>query len=557
MFRALFRVSAALSCLPALLAQTPNSTSSAASLGSISGVVVDRVSNAPLRRAIVTLSTLEAQPQDAVAWTDANGRFAFGFLPAGPYELHFTKNGYQPAAYGSDDPRRPAAAIRLAAGERRSDLVLRMMLVTSVSGTVVDETGDPVAGVQVMALRQGWQRQKLQLLPGSSAFSDANGRYRISVMAPGRYALLVEGGNQGVLRINPEVSAGPPQPRFVYGSQYYPGTDRAASATLITVEAGRDYPQIDFYLAPQPITTIQGKIVLPDGLASLDQVTISAVRDDLGNRMSFGVSVSKPDYVFNWSQFPPGSYTLTAQAEAGGKRYSGVHKIEVGPGGVQDLAIALEPGVDLSGTVSVEGPDAAKHPASFVNLVRGDGVRLNGPPLRGNVDKDGRFTIISVPPGVWDIGTGPVPPGGYIKSMYLGDQDVLTEEMVIRPSTAAPLKIVLGTEAASVSGQVAAGDAPPRATVLAAPDGKFRHVLSFYRYAATDGDGHFEIKGLTPGTYKLFAFEEFDPQSIQNPEFLGPFEQAGISVTLREGANPPQKVSLITAAHAARSGVEQ
>ena len=556
MFRALFRVSAALSCFLALLAQTPNSTPPAASGGSISGVVVDRVSNAPLRRAIVTLSTLEAQPQDAVAWTDANGRFAFGFLPAGPYELHVTKNGYQPAAYGSDDPRRPAATIRLAAGEPRSDLVLRMMLVTSVSGTVVDETGDPVAGVQVMALRQGWQRQKLQLLPGSSAVSDANGRYRMNVMAPGRYAFLAEGGNQGVLRINPEVSAGPPQPRSVYGSQYYPGTDRAASATLFTVEAGRDYPQIDFHLAPEPVTTIQGRIVLPEGLPFPDRVSLSAVGNELANRMRLGIGVSKPDYAFNWSQLPPGSYTLTAQAEAGGRRYSGMQKIEVGPGGVQDLVIALEPGVDLSGAVSVEGPDAAKHPASFVNLISGDGVRLNGPPLRANVDKDGRFTITGVPPGVWDINAGPIPPGGYIKSMYLGDQDVLTEEMVIRPSTAAPLKIVLGTQAASLSGEVAAGDAPPRATVLAAPDGKFRHVLSFYRYAAADGDGHFQIKGLTPGSYKLFAFEEFDPQSIQDPEFLGPFEQAGVPVTLREGENPAQKLSLIPAANAARTGAK-
>jgi hypothetical protein len=172
------------------------------------------------------------------------------------------------------------------------------------------------------------------------------------------------------------------------------------------------------------------------------------------------------------------------------------------------------------------------------------------------VDKDGRFTITGVPPGVWDIGAGPVPPGGYIKSMYLGDQDVLTEEMVIRPSTAAPLKIVLGTQAATLSGEVAAGDAPPRATVLAAPDGKFRHVLSFYRYAAADGDGHFQIKGLTPGSYKLLAFEEFDPQSIQDPEFLGPFEQAGVPVTLREGENPAQKLSLIPAANAARTGAK-
>ena len=62
------------------------------------------------------------------------------------------------------------------------------------------------------------------------------------------------------------------------------------------------------------------------------------------------------------------------------------------------------------------------------------------------------------------------------------------------------------------------------------------------------------MKGLTPGNYKLFAFEEFDPQSIEDPEFLRPFEQAGISLTLREGDNPPQKLRMIPAANAAHSG---
>jgi hypothetical protein len=52
--------------------------------GTIAGMVVDAGNNSPIRRAVVTLSTVEAHPQDAVAWTDGNGRFAFGYLPPGP-----------------------------------------------------------------------------------------------------------------------------------------------------------------------------------------------------------------------------------------------------------------------------------------------------------------------------------------------------------------------------------------------------------------------------------------------------------------------------------------
>jgi Carboxypeptidase regulatory-like domain len=550
----LIRVSSGLFCCLLLGAQAPTSSAPSISYGTITGIVIDRGSGAPIRRAVVTLSTVESQPQDAVAWTDANGRFSFSYLSAGRYELHVIKNGYQPAAYGSETPRRPPAIIQLAAGEIRNDLIFRLQLITSVSGLVLDEDGDPLAGVQIMAMRLGWQRRKRRFLPGPAANSDGNGRYRLSGLAAGRYAFVASCWNRPDRKTRPEATAGESQPRYGYGLQYYPGTDRAASATLIPVETGQEYSQIDFRLAAQPIASLQGKIVLPAGVISLDQVSIAASSDDLANRMNMGTGVSQPDYNFRFDQFLAGSYTLLAQATAEGKRYRGVQRIEVGPDGAHDLAIALEPAIDLSGSVSVEGPDAAKYSASFVSLSPGDGIPSNGPPLHANVGKDGRFTITNVPPGIWDINAGPIPPGGYIKSMYLGDQDVLTEEMAIGPSTSAPLKIVLGTQAATVAGDVTSGDKPARAAVLLAPDGKFHHVLSFYGYAPTDDKGHFEIKGVTPGNYKLYAFEEFDPQSIQDPEFLPPFEQAGAPVTLREGAKTTKNLNVMSSSNDVRSG---
>jgi hypothetical protein len=207
----------------------------------------------------------------------------------------------------------------------------------------------------------------------------------------------------------------------------------------------------------------------------------------------------------------------------------------------------MEVSVDLAGSVSVEGPDAGKYPASFVNLVPGDDIPWYGPPLRANVNQDGSFKITNVPPGIWDIGAGPLPPVGYVKSMRLGDRDVLTEEMTIRPSTTEPLKIVVGTRAATLEGDVLPGDQPTRAVIVLAPDGKFRRVTSFYRVVAGDEKGHFEIKNATPGEYRVYAFEEFGPLSIQDPDFLKPFEKSGIPVTLQEGPNAAQKLSMIPA----------
>jgi hypothetical protein len=533
MYLSLF--SAATCCLMVAAQAQPQSS------GAIGGIVVDANNNTPIRRAIVTLSTVEGRPQDAVAWTDGEGRFWFGYLPSGPYQLRASKVGYQMAAYGAETPRRPAAIIQLAAGEVRSDFIFRLQQMSSISGDVLDEDGDPLAGVQVTLMTPGFERHKRKFFPGATTTTDSNGRYRLTGLPPGRYA--VASMPRRAVKMQPEAVPGQPQRQYLYGVQYYPGADLAESAGLITLQPGHEISRIDFRLAARPTAPLQGKVIWPPEVTSAREVSITVVTDKVGTIM--GTTAFPPDFTFRLDQIPPGSYLAVAQASVDGRPYRGVQTIDIGPEGVRDAAIPLEPSIDLAGSVSVEGPGAEKVFASSVSLVPGDGLPWNGPPLRASVNKDGSFKIAGVPPGVWDIGAGPIPPGGYVKSMRLGDQDVLTEEMAIHASTTAPLKIVLATQAAILEGTVMQQDQPARAVVLLAPDAKFRHVSSFYRLVVADDKGHFEIKNVTPGRYQLYAFEEFDQRSIDDPDLLKPFESAGVAVTLREGKNEPQRVSMI------------
>lgn len=540
------------------LAQTP---SLAPASGGIAGVVLEG-DNAPVRQAIVTLSSVETSPQDAVAWTDGNGRFLFSNLPAGRYQLRASKSGYEPAVYGSKTARIPAGIIKLGAGEVRSDFTFHLLRMSSISGMVVDEDGDPVGGVQIMAMTPGFKRQKRALLPGPSTITDTNGRYQLAV-DPGQYVVAAsQDYGRPVLRVNPEVSADHAgqvdrpfpnqiwpftQPEYSYGSQFYARTDRADSAAALDVQAAQEVSSIDFQLAARPNVPLRGKVVLPVGVKSVTNVAIAVIKEDLADRAYFvDMGAGPPDYVFQ-NLLPSGSYRLAAHVTIDGRNYRGVQNIDLGPLALADVMIALEPGVDISGRVSVEGPDAQKHSASFVSLVPGDGNGYEGVPLRANVNNDGSFKIHEVPPGIWDINVGPIPPDGYLKSMHLGNQDVLTEDMAIRSSTTEQLNIVLSTRAANIEGDVMEGDQPASAVVLLAPEGKFRHVLSFYRAASADDKGHFEIKGAARGRYKLLAFDEFDEGSIQAPEFLKPFESAGVAVELREGSNSaPKLIRIVT-----------
>jgi hypothetical protein len=247
--------------------------------------------------------------------------------------------------------------------------------------------------------------------------------------------------------------------------------------------------------------------------------------------------------MFRLDNFAAGSYLAVAQTLAEARQYRGVQRVELGTNS-PEVTIPLEPGIDLAGSFTIEGLGARQHPDTYVTLVPGDGLPWRGGPLRATVNKDGTFRVTNVPPGVWDIDPGPIPPGGYLKSMRLGDQDVLTEEMVITSETGAPLRIVVSTQGATVEGSVTNFR---RAVVLLAPEGRFRAVTSFYRLTTSDEEGHFEIKGATPGAYKLYAFEELDANAIEDPEFLKPLESFGAPVVLREGQSTSQDLTPIPA----------
>jgi len=139
-----------------------------------------------------------------------------------------------------------------------------------------------------------------------------------------------------------------------------------------------------------------------------------------------------------------------------------------------------------------------------------------------------------------------VPRGGYMKSMRLGDQDVLTEEMRITSSTAAPLNIVMATNGASLEGQVtnAAGD-PVQAPVVLMPTGGFQDVVSFRRRAFSNEKGRYRMLGLMPGAYKLYALEDFDLRSEEDIEGLKPLAKSAVAVELKEGEKTSQDLKLI------------
>src|ERR1039458_1347476 len=126
----------------------------------ISGVVLNDATGAPIRRAAITLSTLDATPLEAVTFSESNGAFGFTPIPPAKYRLHVDLDGFRKAWFGANTSTRPPGTLNLAAADIRYGITFRLRPLGSVSGVVLDPEGDPVRNAQMRLLKAAWERLK-------------------------------------------------------------------------------------------------------------------------------------------------------------------------------------------------------------------------------------------------------------------------------------------------------------------------------------------------------------------------------------------------------------
>jgi protocatechuate 3,4-dioxygenase beta subunit len=185
-------------------------------------------------------------------------------------------------------------------------------------------------------------------------------------------------------------------------------------------------------------------------------------------------------------------------------------------------------------------------------LLAGVGIKLNAAehvPVNSpttTTDRDGGFVLSAVPLDRYLLQTRNLPEGTYVKSVLFNGQDVTNWVVDLNGGIGGQLEVVLSKEAGEVSGEVrdAKGNAVPAAWVSVwKTDGGPSASTKPAEVVITDSRGAFRVGNLSPGQYRVAAWEEVEYGLAQTPDFCRRFEGSD-SAVLKLGQRGRETVTL-------------
>jgi hypothetical protein len=539
---------AALLLASTLAAQTPGRNSAGEKPKkedcSIAGMVVKLDGSAPLKSARVELRNAEDYSRAYAVSTDAGGRFTLKNVERGRYRLTVSRNGFVDQEYGQKTPNDPGSILTLAPRQQINDLLFRLIPWAVIAGRILSEDGEPLPWVGVTALREAYTEGKHKLLPTAQATTNDLGEFRLFGLRPGRYfvSATYSTKNQWLAQSgdaeDDRIVAAEESSTQRYVPTYYPGTPDPAKAATITVKPGDEIPSVDILLERLAAYKIRGRIY--NSVTHRPGKGVSIMMLPRNNQvawsvLSFETVVQDKDGSFVLNDILPGSYTLSAYWFDEGKPYVAKQNIDVGNADVDGVTLTIAPGTTINGRVIWDGKASLEGDELSVSPYSAEQIMDFGSAAR--VAPNGVFTLKDISESTYQLYVNGISKDCYIKAIRYGTADALYDGFAVQRGSDASLEVTLSSRGARVQGTVTDADGLPVAGVWAVlvPEESHRGHMQMYKETTTDQYGHFELRGIPPGDYKLFSWDQVENGAWQDPEFLKPFEEKGEEVKLQEG----------------------
>jgi hypothetical protein len=502
--------------------------------GIVSGVVVDDTG-----KAIDGAQVFLTDDETRLPWTatsQADGKFVLAKLPEGTYQLGAAREGYLPAYFAQSPPGWGVTRVAIGGEATLSGYVIRLPRTASISGTVVDKDGTPLASHEVRARAVG--RMSGEAIASATVgvgMTDKDGHYTIDHLDAGEYAIVVRprGRQDSVL--------------------YHPAASKLSDARTIALARGEQRAGIDVRPPAAATSTIEG-VVAHAGGPPPTRIDVLIFDADASLPFAEDRSVeTDSDGRFVVARVPAGKYVLVAQtairptSAAAAQdprqttRLSAAVNVSTDGSRPARVTLALEPGVPVSGKI-IE-PYRTKPVAederpltvrlTGMNPVSRARLGFGGPEAR--VTTDGAFTLFFVPPGEFTF----LITDRQVESLTVNDNGVASAAIGVTATELRNVSIAVSARTAELAGTVRNGAGAPTAegAVILFPADARRWRSGSYglRLIRPDSDGRFLLSHLPSGDHLAVALKDLPFSAWDAPPTLERLRPLATPVRLTDG----------------------
>ena len=502
--------------LSALLAWTGAQAQTPPPFFAIDGQVVSSGTNAPVKRAHVTITRNDRRDQQASIVTGEDGRFHFTDVPPGKYTLSAESHGVNKTF---QEDGQYSTGIAVGPGLDSANILFPLAAPTSLTLETVDERGEPVRNAQVMLFRNhieaGWAQ--VQLLRQQN--TDDEGRCRWAHLDAGTYYVAAGGrpwyaqsmmGGQ-----SPETESATKELDVAFATTYYPATPNPTEASPIRIADG-DESKVRITLRAVPAIRI-----LLEGEEAPNTSALVETIGPAGIRLPASSFFSTSEHGSEIRGLAPGTYLVSkTQYDGRGAMTKSGSALLTGTGDTQ-LSTANFQNMTVGGHLIVQG---AKQPKDLMVLLTQPetnsnsicAVQLNGAFLCNPHETGG-----GLPSGKYQIrllNTDSL----YIKSIAAQGAAFSDGLLHVSQGTSVQLAITAVPGLTKLNGiALRAGKPYPAAMVLLVPQ-RTGQSVGIPR-DQSDSDGTFTLPDVYPGRYWLLAIDRGRDLEYHNPQVLAPY----------------------------------
>jgi hypothetical protein len=514
----------------------------------IRGLVVASDDGRPLRRVAVRVTAPELR-EPRSASTDQSGRYEIGDLPAGRYTVTASKAGFVTISHGQTRPNEMGRPLDVSDGQTIERVNFSLPRGAAITGRILDEYGEPVAGASVQAMQMRYVNGVLQpatVFSGNGPMLQTpdTGEFRVWGLAPGEYLIQASVSGMG----------GPfePQDRAGYAPTYYPNTTIPSEAQTVRVDVGQTSSGIEIMLAPTRTARISGTTLDGQGQPLRSGFVSAMLQSSAQVLVMRSLSGQiKPDGTFTISGVTPGTYTVRASlppTRSGTIPETLSATVTVVGDDVNGVVLSPVQPATISGRIHFDPPTQVPEPSELRLMIapKDQGMRilipLPGPPV---VSNDYTFEG-KVAPGESIVRVFTNSPGTQwaMKSITLDGRDIGNDGITLSSGAAVKgIDVVLTNRLQTISGAVTneRGETVTGATVFVFPRDPERWfpgpmALSSSAMTRPDQNGRYSIKTLLqPGDYYAVAVEYLDPNRRGGDRtYLEELSRQAIRFSIRE-----------------------